>query len=82
MKVQFNTGRYYTAEGQKIVAVVVKGGIFFRDHSRGIDGYIVCNMQHMSESDVKDNVMLAYDRGMYSYHDGVYAIDLRWEEGK
>lgn len=79
MKTQWNTGRQYGPDGQRIVAVVDGGGIFFKDHTRRIDGYIVCQMQHMSEREVQENVMLAYDRGMYSYDARIHNVDMSWE---
>lgn len=79
MRVQFNTGRQYGPDGQRIVAVVTHGGIFFKDHTRGIDGYIVCQMQNMSARDVEENVMLAYDRGMYVYNAGIQSLDMDWK---
>lgn len=80
MKVQFNTGRAYTEHGQRIVAVHTGGGIFFKDHDRRIDGYIVCHMQRMSKTEIEEIVMYAYDRGMYDYNSAIYNVDLSWEE--
>jgi hypothetical protein len=68
MKVYFNTGRLYTAEGQVITAEWDgKDSITFRDHSRGIDGVITTCKHIWDELHLAGAVMAAYDRGLYLY---------------
>jgi hypothetical protein len=67
----FNTGREYTTEGQKITASVIRedkdeflGTIYqvrFVDHSRGIDGYVT--VWDWSQ----DAIMNEYDNNRYYY---------------
>lgn len=67
--VTWNTGRKYSAAGQRISAVVsLYGWIAFVDHDRMIDG-IVRGGHHgdLSESEIRDRVMTAYDNNLYDY---------------
>jgi hypothetical protein len=62
MKIYFNTGRLYTAEGQVITAEWDgKDSITFRDHSRGIGGTITTCNYNWDEWHLAKAVMAAYD---------------------
>jgi hypothetical protein len=59
---EFNTGRKYTAEGQRIVwAQFNDGAIYFRDRSRLIDGWIDAALATDSAE-----VLALYDANKYS----------------
>jgi hypothetical protein len=71
----FNTGRRYTAHGQRITATLHEDGVItFCDHDRGIEGELLFS----SFEDVdQQTVMVAYDRGQWkstqrSREDGMY----------
>ena len=58
----WNTGAHYTANGQRIAAAEVEGGIVFLDLDRGIDGFIpITNTLR----DLRDRAQFAYDYGNY-----------------
>jgi hypothetical protein len=68
MKIYFNTGRLYTAEGQVITAEWDgKDSITFRDHSRGIGGTITTSNYNWDYYHLAKAVMAAYDHGLYLY---------------
>lgn len=91
-RIQFNTGRSYTAEGQKIVAVAVVGGILFNDVSRSIHGFIPLDiLYHLTDPQkIRERVMVEYDQGYYypgklPYCESLNALEreasqLQWEE--
>jgi len=58
--ITFNTGRLYTAEGQRIAATEVEGKIYFCDVDRMISGVITvpCKL-------VEAQIMECYDRNEY-----------------
>jgi len=60
---KFNTGRSYTAHGQRIAAIAVDGGVFMNDQDRGLDYFFPdCNLS-------QNEIMRRYDnndRGQYS----------------
>jgi hypothetical protein len=59
--ISFNTGRMYSALGQRIVATLYDDGIVtFMDHDRGIDGYFRLG-QHCRLTETE--VMHWYDSG-------------------
>ncbi len=74
MRIQFNTGRGYSATGQPITAIQRDHGVKFRDHARGITGIILVSSAtyEMGASELQEFVMWNYDRGNYT--------DARWEE--
>jgi hypothetical protein len=61
----FNTGRKYSAKGQRIAAAVVDGRTYFVDADRCIDGVFTAPVA-LTES----KVLAAYDRGAFQgcYH--------------
>lgn len=70
MKIQFNTGRGYTAHGQRIIALVEKdqSRIRFKDIDRGVCGAIPIQ-PHLRTDDaytLQQIVMANYDAGNYS----------------
>lgn len=80
MKFQFNTGAFYSDEGQVIVIViadVAQGNLgpmaFFSDKSRGINGCLQLTEMPTSEAAAKRLVMHAYNYNDYqtfhSYND-------------
>lgn len=59
---QFNTGRRYTAEGQRIVwAQFNDGAVYFRDRSRLIDGWMQTSFAVVDEQEV----LAMYDSNSY-----------------
>lgn len=83
--IHFNTGRSYTANGQRITATRHDDDVItFYDHSRGIDGEIILG-QHCSFNQTE--VMHWYDSGMYqstmrSFTDGmsIGGVNTKYEE--
>lgn len=67
MKIRFNTGRMYGADGQWITAEVTDDMVYFNDETRMIDGHFRCMERDLSESRLREKVMMAYDHSMYSY---------------
>lgn len=70
MRVQFNTGRMYTAAGQIIVAELDGGIIYFNDVSRMVHGKIVLSedalrMATMGQYDLARVTLACYDNGRY-----------------
>lgn len=57
----FNTGRSYTANGQRIAWAVVGDKVMFVDTDRMISGVTTrpCHMNH--------DLLYAYDNGLYSH---------------
>lgn len=68
MRIQFNTGRGYSASGQPITAVYnFSNVIMFRDHARGITGTIrVALGMRLDKAGLQEFVMWNYDRGRYT----------------
>lgn len=61
--ITWNTGRMYSAKGQRMAAVQLDHNrIYFLDLDRHIDGCFVCNTQRWDQS----TVMAAYDHFLYS----------------
>lgn len=78
-RIQFNTGRLYQRDGQRITAVEDENGeTWFRDHSRMIDGVLTNNPNSLTQS----NVMHFYDHGCYELRIVPAEIDeaLKWVE--
>ena len=78
---RFNTGRLYTANGQRIVATLHDDGVVtFHDHDRMITGEIDgCGF-------AQTEIMRAYDSGQYlasgrAWSDGMMAggCNAKWE---
>ena len=67
MRIEWNTGRYYTAEGQRIVAEVLADFIVFYDTARGFGGTVsLPSFANASDADaVQRHVMRCYDRNDY-----------------
>jgi hypothetical protein len=71
--IEFNTGRKYTADGQRIKATLHADGVVtFFDHGRHIDGEFVLGA-HCRLSQVE--VMHWYDSGQYK------GTKRSWEDG-
>jgi len=64
---EWNTGRLYTAEGQRIVAEVTATGVHFYDMSRGVGGTVALpTYSTLSDTySVRQHVMSAYDHNRY-----------------
>ena len=69
MRIQWNTGALYCAEGQIIVAELLEDCILFRDHSRMIWGRIELPKYFpiADEYDLKERVYTAYLHNRYTY---------------
>lgn len=82
MRIQFNTGRGYTPNGQRIIADIKYdpyGNHYarFNDIDRGISGSIPVARTDLSAYELKEFVMYNYDLCNYSNAD---CDDLQWEE--
>lgn len=67
-KIEFNTGRKYTTEGQPITAVRIGSKIWFRDDAR----FIVGSFEIEAGEDLTQRtVMKYYDAGKYSCAGGL-----------
>jgi hypothetical protein len=81
MRIQFNTGRGYSAVGQPITAVQRDHEVKFRDHARGITGtiYVARSVRPMNAHELQEFVMWNYDRNNYT--DAHWTEDeLEWRE--
>ena len=81
MRIQFNTGRAYSASGQPITAVQYDDCVKFRDHARGITGtiYVAGSVRPMDALELQEFVMWNYDRS--NYMDAIWMEDeLDWRE--
>ena len=56
MRIQFNTGRGYSAVGQPITAVQYDHEVKFRDHARGITGtiYVARSVRPMNAHELQE----------------------------
>lgn len=66
--IAWNTGRSYTAEGQRIAAAQTPWGVVFVDYDRMIDGWIADGT--FSQSAVMD----AYDHNRYTHGGGPLSV--------
>ena len=80
LKHQWNTGRMYTEQGQRIVVEIREGAMFFSDLDRMINGGIP--LGGFFNPDVRADkyaieklVMVNYDFGNYGHS----SLTLRWE---
>ena len=82
MQVQWNTGRQYTSEGQRITArVMPDGSILFADYSRGVDGLIAKPPVEIdSEQTLRTIVMRAYDSHNYRSSQGSWMLLMKPEK--
>ena len=80
MRIQFNTGRGYSASCQPITAVQYDDCVKFRDHARGITGTIpVALGMRLDTAGLQEFVMWNYDRNNYT--DAHWTEDeLEWRE--
>lgn len=80
IKTQWNTGRQYAEDGQRIVATYdpESGLVRFADHSRCIAGQFVVDFYHPEdEQTIRDSVMRVYDNN--GYRDDFFT-GLDWED--
>lgn len=64
MRIEFNTGRYYSPEGQLIKAILIDNKIYFKDMSRQVEGVLFGRFETVTPFIVLAN----YDRGYYHDH--------------
>lgn len=63
----FQTGRHYSAKGQRIAYTFDADNIYFVDADRGIDGVFP---NYLHESDIRHwEVLGLYDNGGYRYYE-------------
>lgn len=76
---EWNTGRHYTPEGQRIVAEVGEDLVSFYDYSRGIYGTMPRSRWNpLTDLDaVRSYVMANYDGNKYDSGQQAYAFFLR-----
>ena len=75
---EWNTGRHYTPEGQRIIAETTPEGISFYDASRGIYGTMERTPWLVESLDaVRSYVMARYDANRYSSGAEAHAFFLR-----
>jgi hypothetical protein len=77
MKIQFNTGRLYQADGQRIVAAQEGTTVRFHDISRMIEGEFDLIRPARDRYELEQLVMTHYDFGQYR---GAHSTGLRWED--
>lgn len=67
MRFEWNTGRFYTADGQRIVAEVLADCIVFYDTARGFGGTVsLPSIVTPGDADaLQRHVMRCYDRNDY-----------------
>lgn len=82
MRVQFNTGRMYQSDGQRIVAEYREGEIIFNDISRMIAGVIVQPSPPASLAELQRLTLSAYDHSYFNYATLAQVAGLKWEETK
>lgn len=81
MQFQFNTGRQYGPEGQRIVVKTTSDGIRFHDVDRCIEGFIRVNPSELQTyGEVQRTLMFCYDRGIYEHDMDSYVDRLTWED--
>lgn len=82
MRIQFNTGRQYTENGQRIIVDYnwCEQRIVFRDIDRRIDGEISASNANITAHELQEIVMFNYDRGCYLSTFKASELDLKWEE--
>ena len=67
-RIQFNTGRCYSENGQRVVAVKIDNVIYFNDIDRGIDGMFSATPDCFGEVELSQfTVMSRYDANAYSW---------------
>ena len=67
-RIQFNTGRYYSEHGQRIVAVKHNDVIFFNDIDRGIDGMFSALDDMFGPVELCQAIVMSqYDSGAYNW---------------
>lgn len=67
-RIQFNTGRYYTEQGQRIVAVKHENIIYFNDIDRGIDGMFAAPDDMFGAVELNQFVVMSrYDHNSYDW---------------
>ena len=66
-KGQFNTGRTYAPEGQRIVWALLENTLFFNDLTRGITGAVeaLSSMADCADTSIQKALMEAYDHNTY-----------------
>lgn len=80
-KVQISTGRYYSAQGQRVVIVVdpTARALYFNDVDRNIAGQIIglncANRWIEDDNEVARVVMFLYDVGAYEQYPRVPGED-------
>jgi hypothetical protein len=76
---EWNTGRQYAADGQRIRAEVTPEGIHFYDLSRGIYGTVALPVYGKLDSAhaVRSHVMHKYDHNAYTGGEAAYSFFLR-----
>ena len=80
-RIQFNSGRYYSAHGQRIVAVKANGIIYFNDIDRGIDGMFAAPDDIFGPVELCQTVVMSrYDSGAYNWPKMIKEIEqaLAW----
>lgn len=80
-RVEFNTGRYYSADGQPITVVIDFDRCYFRDHARMIDASFACDGYSLGDRmdwEIKDIVMMVYDYGTAAglRYESTYTLDV------
>lgn len=81
MRIQFNTGRHYTEQGQRIIAEkVTYNSIIFNDIDRGISGFFPWYGHIRGGLHLQEIVMFCYDHGNYAWSPD--ADKLRWNDAE
>lgn len=82
LRFQWNTGRGYSALGQRVIAEVVAEGIVFHDLDRNIHGLIQIGTlpQVMDKHKLRELTMAMYDACGYGWDPQDRASKLKWED--
>ena len=79
-RIQFNTNRRYTANGQRIVARWENGVCYFRDHDRMIGGEFELKADFVEDLFNRAYVMERYDAGAYHISIRALSSDMAWQD--
>ena len=72
---EFNTGRWYSDKGQRIVWVIIGTDLYFQDHDRFIEGKMDISAdilneeitEETSDARIQSRLMWLYDNGHYKW---------------
>lgn len=67
-RIQFNTGRHYTDQGQRIIGIKHNNVIYFHDIDRGIDGMFEAADDDFGPVELSKTIIMSwYDHNVYEW---------------